>query len=434
LTSRTPQNSASRHLPYFSLAAVQAAQEKLSSLPFCSAADYVSRNKEVAKRDIDPLFHMLAIGAYEGRQLFTRERLARVLSEGRDEVQGSFSQDRAGTASLTERSGPLPTASVYVSSLGNVFMNEIAHDLANDLSRSGITVSIENETSALDSRAALSIVVAPHEFFWLGRGTAWMRDDVLPHIFVYNTEQLHTPWFAKALLPILAAKGVLDMSPQVTRLLREAGLRSMHFEPSSSLRTRWLEEADEAHPLFRALPKEARRIEIDVDEWDNRPIDVSFFGTESSSRESFFAANAERLAKWSSFIHYRRHSRGPIKNSLNDRALTRIAGHVAGCSKISLNLHRDEFPFFEWHRIVRQCMASGSVVVSDPCLPHPQLKPGEHYFEEEPRQIPNLIDWLLRDEEGQREARRVRDHASQHLERNGDRRIQVCELLKCLSE
>jgi hypothetical protein len=40
----------------------------------------------------------------------------------------------------------------------------------------------------------------------------------------------------------------------------------------------------------------------------------------------------------------------------------------------------------------------------------------------------------LRDEEGQREARRVRDHASQHLERNGDRRIQVCELLKCLSE
>ncbi|HET9383535.1 MAG TPA: hypothetical protein VFO67_00210 [Gemmatimonadales bacterium] len=426
---------ASRHLPYFSLAAVQAAQERLSSLPFCSAADYVSLNKGVAKRDIDPLFHMLAIGAYEGRQLFTRENVARVLClDGRDDVQGSSSQDRAGTALLTERSSPFPPATVYVSSLGNVFMNEIAHDLAHDLSCSGIRVSIENETSALPSRAALSIVVAPHEFFWLGRGTTWMRDDVLPNMFVYNTEQLHTPWFAKALLPILAAKGVLDMSPQVARLLREAGMRSMHFEPSSSLRTRWLEEADADHPLFRALPRDARRIEIDVDEWDNRPIDVSFFGTESSSRESFFAGNAERLAKWSSFIYYRRHSRGPIKNSLNDRALTRIAGHVAGYSKISLNIHRDEFPFFEWHRIVRQCMASGSVVVSDPCLPHPQLKPGEHYFEEEPRQIPNLIDWLLRDTEGQREARRVRDNASEHLKRNGDRRLQVSELLKRLSE
>jgi hypothetical protein len=361
--------------------------------------------------------------------------LGRVLClDGRDDVQESFSQERADAAVLPESDKPFPTASVYVSSLGNVFMNDIAHDLANDLSRSGITVSIENETSALPSRAAPSIVVAPHEFFWLGRGTTWLRDDVLPHTFVYNTEQLHTPWFAKALLPILAAKGVLDMSPQVARLLREAGIRSMHFEPSSSLRTRWLEEADVAHPLVRALPREARRIEIDVDEWDNRPVDVSFFGTESSSRESFLAGNAERFAKWSSFIYYRRHSRGPITNSLHDRALTRIAGHVAGYSKISLNIHRDEFPFFEWHRIVRQCMASGSVVVSDPCLPHPQLKPGEHYFEEEPRQIPNLIDWLLRDTEGRREARRVRDNASEHLKRNRDRRVQVSELLRRLSE
>jgi hypothetical protein len=79
-------------------------------------------------------------------------------------------------------------------------------------------------------------------------------------------------------------------------------------------------------------------------------------------------------------------------------------------------------------------MASGSVVVSDPCLPHPQLKPGEHYFEEEPRQIPNLIDWLLGDKEGQREARRVRGNASEHLKKNMNRRIQVDELLRFLAE
>ncbi|MDT8870873.1 hypothetical protein RAA17_06200 [Komagataeibacter rhaeticus] len=50
---------------------------------------------------------------------------------------------------------------------------------------------------------------------------------------------------------------------------------------------------------------------------------------------------------------------------------------------------------FEWHRIVKGAMANGSVVVSEPCLPHPVFRPGIHFLEETGRHIPNLIEWLL---------------------------------------
>lgn len=61
--------------------------------------------------------------------------------------------------------------------------------------------------------------------------------------------------------------------------------------------------------------------------------------------------------------------------------------------------------------MVKLAMATGSVVVSEPCFHPSAFKPGTHYFEETERQLPNLLDWLLRSDEGQAEAEKVRKNA-----------------------
>jgi hypothetical protein len=104
-------------------------------------------------------------------------------------------------------------------------------------------------------------------------------------------------------------------------------------------------------------------------------------------------------------------SRGPVLEDGEEGALTRMASHVCGHARITLNLHRSPFSYFEWHRIVRLGMASGSVVVSDPCLPQDDFVPGEHYLEESRRQIPNLLRWLLESEAGEAEGERIRRNA-----------------------
>jgi hypothetical protein len=152
----------------------------------------------------------------------------------------------------------------------------------------------------------------------------------------------------------------------------------------------------------------------DVDggaELGDRPIDVGFFGAESEKRDLNLARLSGALAGYRSFICYRRFSAGPLNTKNGGEALVRLASHVATRSKITLNLHRDEFGAFEWFRIVRLGMCAGSLVVTDPCLPVPTFKAGEHFLQDEARHLPDLIDWLLSSPDGRREAERVRGNA-----------------------
>jgi hypothetical protein len=159
--------------------------------------------------------------------------------------------------------------------------------------------------------------------------------------------------------------------------------------------------------MVRVLPKAARAVPRPQASFADRPIDISFFGGTSSHRETFFVRNARFLADHECYLYYRRFE-GPHTDSRRDGVLSRLAGHVTAHSKISLNIHRDDYGFFEWHRIVKLAMAGGSVVVSEPCLPHPLYKPGVHFFEETGRHMPDLLDWLLKTKDGRARAEKVR--------------------------
>lgn len=389
--------------------------ERMRRFKLFNGEDYLRMRPDVMSAQFDPHLHAIAYGAWDHRPLFRRDHIARSL--GQLEVL----QAKAEDIDATLGEGSLPEVGVYVSSHGNVFMHEIADDLANDLRLAGATVSIRDESSSIDGRPPICVFIAPHEFFSLGEGKKWARDDVLAQSFMYTTEQLQTPWFNIALPYVLSARGVIDIVQQTARLFGDAAIPSLHFEPSALPQPSPLQPGDRRHPLFCTLPDAAKEMPIIDGPLCNRSIDVCFFGAETARRENFFARHAGFLADYNAFFSYRRAS-APIIKGGDDAALTRIAAHVSGHAKVSLNLHREEFGYFEWHRIVRLAMSAGSIVVSEPCLPHPIYKPGEHYFEETGRHIPELIEWIVRSEEGGRRAEEMRARVFASLKTASDAR------------
>lgn len=396
--------------------------DRLGKLEIFDQESYLSANRDIEQADIDPTLHAIAFGVWEGRQLFRRERIARVLGSTRSTHSALDSMLLLDSFDSGQVAHDLPEVGVYVSSHGNIFMREIAEGLVHDLQTAGARASLRDELSSIEGRPAICIFVAPHEFFTLGTGREWARDDVLTQSFMYTTEQLQTSWFNLSLPFILPCRGVIDIVDQTSQLFRNASIPSLHIEPSIhvdvlDLPVSALESDDLRHPLYKILPPQAKAIPNIMAPLKDRAIDVCFFGAETPTRESFFARHAGFLADYETFFNYRKSS-APIRKGSNDSALTRIAKHVSGHSKISLNLHREEFGYFEWHRIVKLAIGSGSVVVSEPCLPHPVFKPGVHYFEEIGRHVSELVEWLVRSEDGQRKAEAVRSNALDVLNRS----------------
>ena len=412
-----------------------AAITRLKRLEVFDADDYLRRNPDVQAAGADPYAHFIQSGALEDRGRVDQEDLARLMGSLAlfDNAVRGLPEDIHDDSDLADLVADVGHVGIFVSSEGNMFMNDLADDLAADLRSAGVTVDVLDETVEIGTRPSVCLFVAPHEFFTLGRGTEWVRDDVLSEGFVFGTEQLQTSWFNTALPFTLMSRGMLDICSQTADLFARTDMAALHVLPGAQLRPHTLTERDRRHPLFGVLPAAAQR---DIDPalpFASRPIDVCFFGTSSPRRDQFFAHHAGFFSDFETFNYCRRPGRGPIRGESEDGGLTRLAGHVCGHSKIALNIHREEFGYFEWHRMVRLGMSSGSLVVSDPCLPHPRFIANEHYFQETARQIPNLLEWLLRTEDGAREAERVRSNVDSLIKGQYGTRRSAAEILRFLS-
>jgi hypothetical protein len=390
----------------------KAAAQRLRQFPAFRAADYLALNPDIAWLARDPAGHALFRGACAGRPLFRREALARTLGEF---IAAGPSPPAPFAADLAPLVARAPRVGVYVSSQGNAFMRDIALDLAAALTAAGVCAAVHDETGAPRDRPPLAVIVAPHEFFMLGRGPEWIREEVMASALMLNTEQVQTQWFTIALPFLLSARGVIDLCSQMRDMFAAAGVPSLQLTLAPSFDGSGPDAADRRHPLFRVLPQRAQGNPDPSAPVAERPLDIAFFGAASPHRDRFFTRHAAFFAAYETFLYCRRIDRGPIRAHTAEASLSRLAAHVGGHSKLVLNLHRDEFGYFEWHRIVRLGMSMGAVVVSEPCLPNPAFQPGTHYFEENARQLPNLIEWLLRSPEGRARAQSVQDNTRRLL-------------------
>lgn len=389
------------------------AERRLRKFKFFDADEYLALNPDIIV--MDRAEHFMLYGSHEGRTVVSRKTIARQIGRSIDTMSKKASAVRS-TVSRPPAEPKLGSRNfgVYCNSLSNAFMHEIADDLADCLEAAGVDVRRLDEKADRRSRPDICIYVAPHEFFVLGDGPDWVADDVFRNAIAYNTEQPQTTWFWRGLPFALLSCGVVDMSWQAADAFAPA-MPAVHLFPGARVRSVSISPSDRAHPLLAgAYQLNGVAQSSPTEAFGARPLDIAFFGARSPMREHFFARNAEALSRFESVIYLRDDAR-PIAMNDGMGNLSAVSNFISGNAKIVLSLHRDEFGYFEWHRMIRQGMALGSIVVSDICVDHPLLKAGRHFFMAEPRHIPQLLQWVLETPDGRVAAEAVRQNCFELL-------------------
>lgn len=386
---------------------------------------YTRLYSDVAKSGLDPLHHFVRVGIHAGRQFTSPETIARLW---RDVLRAE-----AGATPPAE-TPPADAAryrvAIYVSSAGNFFMAEIGAVLQAGFADAGIRAQVHDERGQPQSDATHHIVVAPHEFFTLGDGRRWASDEFVSRAILFSTEQIQTQWFAMSLVFLLRAKAVADMNGQTAAILRKAGVRAAAVQPgfAASFEPFALQPSLGDTPEFAGLPAAVRDYDASNDRFAARPLDVLFLGAASPRREKHLAAYSAKFAVLKTFIYATRTDK-PLAPARNPMASSKVTAALLQRSKILLNLHRDEYTYFEWWRLM-QAFWHKTVVVTEPCFPHPVFKPGEHYFEEAPRHIHHLIAWLARTADGQARAEETRARAFETFTRRATAKAAAIALLR----
>ena len=243
---------------------------------------------------------------------------------------------------------------VYVSEHGNVFMREIAEHLVEALTTQGrpaelVTAELPSAGDPLDH-----LVVAPHEFFALFPAPEADRLRAAAHAVSINTEQPGTPFFDTAVRYAQLGPAVLDISVFSLDALRRLGLRAVHL------------------PLGYVAS---------LDRWQRntsaeRTIDLAVLGGRTPRREAFIGAAGAQLWEWRTdlrlFSWHRPARAGQASFSVGDDKYERLAQ-----TRILLNVHRNDEPYFEWARVV-EAIANGCVVATETSVGIEPLVAGTH--------------------------------------------------------
>ncbi len=369
---------------------------------------------DIAKSGLDPLHHYVRFGIHAGRNFTSQQTIARLWREvlrGEDYKQAIAEIHRPPSVANPERF----RVGVYVSSKGNFFMAEIAALIAAGLEEAGAVSRVLDETASPSADFTHNVVVAPHEFFVLGDGRRWANEQFVSRATLFSTEQLQTQWFARSLPFLLRARLVADLNHQSVAILRRAGVNAACVQPGHSQRfTAFTAPKDlSAHSVFAGCSSAVRNHDPSSPRFADRPLDVAFMGQSSPRRDEWLGAYASTFAKLQAFIYCAR-TTAPLSVETSPMASSDVSAAILGRTKVLLNLHRDEYAYFEWWRVM-QAFWMKAVVVSEPCFPHPLFKPGVHFFEEAPRHIPDLVNWLATTPEGQAKAEEVRARAFDDL-------------------
>jgi hypothetical protein len=295
---------------------------------------------------------------------------------------------------------------VLSSSGGNFFMGEIAKALAQAAEKLGAKVMLADERDKLDPLGVdWIVVVAPHEFFTLGKGVRRFSQLARrsERLLLLNTEQPQTQWFRTALEFFPAARAVLDLNYQTAVHLRRMGIRS-YFVPISEVASEPAQGFPD-HPALAWLPRAIR--ESVPRSYRERPLDVVFVGTSSPKRKAFFARHAGFFANLEACIYLPDGDKpfGPgDQRALDFAALSWLIRRA----KIVLNLHRDDHPYLEWQRIVNLGILQQTLVISEHCDFCPALRANEDYLDLPQDLIPAVCaHYLAQPEEAERFALRA---------------------------
>ncbi|MGH9121927.1 MAG: glycosyltransferase, partial [Acidimicrobiales bacterium] len=235
------------------------------------------------------------------------------------------------------------------------FMTEIAALLAAATADLGYEVDFPAAGLPSEGRDRVNVVVAPHEFFTLQEGVS--ESDLLraaSACAVVGVEQPGTDWFELGTHYASAARAIFDISPHATAELLRRDLPATHLQLGY-------------HPTWDRWGGDPTRL---------RHTDVLFLGSSTARREDLLGEAAPLL--WDCHADLRLFE---FLLPMNEPTGHFLAGAdkwdlLAG-SRILLNVHRNEVPYFEWVRVL-ESIVNGCLVVTELSSDYGPLVPGEH--------------------------------------------------------
>jgi hypothetical protein len=244
-----------------------------------------------------------------------------------------------------------------VSEHGNVFMREIADHLAEALVSTGRQAEVITDALPEDGGAGSSaldnLVVAPHEFFVLFPADEAAKQRAAASCVCINTEQPGTPFFDLSMQYAGRGPVVLDINPWSLDAIRRLGLGAVHL------------------PLGYVASMDAWRREQ-----RSRGIDLAFLAGRTPRRETFIAGAAGMLWEWRTDLRFFSWHR-PATAAHSTFAAGDAKYRSLADTRIMLNVHRGDEPYFEWARVV-ETMANGCVLATETSVAYEPLVPGVH--------------------------------------------------------
>jgi glycosyltransferase involved in cell wall biosynthesis len=297
---------------------------------------------------------------------------------------------------------------IYTSSLGNYFFSEFRDLLAAGFQSLGFQVDIRDEGEGFSEVADWHLVVAPHEFFYLGAGRELSNQSLPSNLVLFNTEQPSTQWYARARDYFSKACRIWDINNASSQEIARAGFNCEYlplgYLPAFKLFREVEELPNHYGTLF--LGEKICKSTYLRKPFVERPIDVLFLGTLSARREKFFAHASRALSNHSCYL-YLPSAEGPLLARLNTTMDTTTSVGLAQRAKIILNIHRGADRYFEWHRIVMHGIWNRALVITEPCGEGPPFQPGVHFVEAPLSQIADVVEYYLADPKGQAEAQAI---------------------------
>jgi hypothetical protein len=398
---------------------------------------YLAAHPDVAAAQMDPFFHFVVFGIAEGRRNRVPEScLAHVESMTHERLaERRVSQQALALGWNRDRPSVWTgkTVGVYASSLGNFFFRHIADRIADGLRSSAVRVYRLDQNSVRPSDAVADLFVAPHEFFHLGSGPRWRDVPEVVGSIMLNTEQPGTTWYFLALRSAGCSTTLIDLSPQSALLLRDLGWPRSGYFPVGSVSSRltpWNKPSGDmakVRGLEVQAAARAKWFSSTSHEWRDRPIDVLFLGTLTPRRSEALARLAPTLARYKCFIHAPTGLGRPLTGGRSTIGMEESL-HLARNAKVLLNIHRDEFSYFEWHRVMMIGIEQGAVVLSEPCFPFPGVEPGQHFLEAPIDQMPASLSQLVGSADGELLARQIDGLRADELRERFDLRNELSAL------
>lgn len=267
---------------------------------------------------------------------------------------------------------------LYVASAGNEFMAHIADLLAEGLRATGVACEVVVDGLPLDDQrgGALSVVIAPHEYFplyFLRTRPTIELEPTLASVAVLNVEQPGSQWFEVAWEYARRARHVFDISPAGVAEFQRRGIAAVHAPLGYA-------------PLLEAATRPPMA---------DRAIDVLFFGHVSPRRLAFLARHADFLSGVHAHIvvsdmHRPRLAGTPGYQSGSDRL------NLVASSRIVLCVHSTDRPYFEQHRAML-ALANGSLLVTETSAHTAPLEDGVHFVSADLDQLPAVCRRYLAD-------------------------------------